>query len=1295
MKAPKIGYQDGGKTKKQLDYSKSKKVEKTPEQLISEGYKEEKKDGKTYYVKQGQSDTPKSETPRRVYPAPPKKSSTVGSGKPQLPRRTPPTTLPPTEKDFQDIVYIEDKVPPLVGVNTDIEAKGEEKRTALGTNAYMISYPDTKGGGGMSKATEVIFNNDPTIGKIGDQIIYDPVTGKPTFTGKSQKDFTSQNMGSIRLISNDVNKNSVDYQLSNSKNPVANIGDKMQETTAQGLNAPVIDKTEQGINTGLLDINTLPTTELKKRNAEIPVTSPKFKSGGKIMKAPKGIKVKGYLLGGEVEQEREEGYSRANPEQDRATAQLDANGNPILSNNTLPLSTGTEFKTQGDAPLSTTPTTALDDKSQPKQKTGSGFGSKLGSSLGWMQYANMAKEGALATVKKDTITDPTTGKDATGYKDFKGQATQVWATPTHEKIIDEAKKGNYGQALLSSAPLLGNALAYSKMRKGNEKYNQALENIETQKKNEGAQTALGNALAARENGETGYSAVNPYRRNASIDDKKVKTKESVLTRFGDALNFANGGKIVGAGTPKSDSINAKIEDGSFVVPAENAKEAEIIRKVVLKKAPKMKANLKQAGGENVKLSNGEHLFSPEETEKLEALGIDLDELSPNADNGNSFAGGGKTGNDSDYPKELDNKFDSLRQKTEEDLRKAFPDKEIKVVYKGKERSLADQKKQFDKGSSTTKFGLHGIGAARDFNIIINGRVLGNNKEDHKIYQDYLWKNAEKSGLYHLKKDEFGGTDPYHIGLVEEKGDGTAFKKLVEMYPEITKTKQFQNSLKELRDIKAKNPNDTTYDSFLNSVKDVKPEVKKEDSYTDDLSTIFKNNKLNTKTEDKFSTDSEKQKIESEKLSREKAISEKKASDKKLSDKFAQEREVLKNKEQKEKYKKAWEEDFKAKENKYNALKDSYKTFTSQSETELKQPKRYGLDPTVTPEGELKKKEKLLNLVSKAEKEYNDAKKLHEAAQNESNWNPDGTAKLNSNKGDVINGINNTAVASLKAPKGIKITNTPTPETQSQTEATVKQGENTTNVNDNESNYVNTWDRALIDKYKTPEAKTEATTTVDPNLAKYNKDLADAEARTTTPTSIGRSKWTSNLSGLGNYLGSAVEVGASLAQIKLGRDALNKAGVRPVGEIDPSFQANVDRAHAQSKYGFTAEQNALINQENQNATNAARFAARNYSGGSGGNAFNMERSAINEGWGRGLQAKIANTNLMLDKQQLDNQLSLQKAGMSRQLFEDKMDAFQQNQQAGALLKQTGWKNLIGATRYASALNSINQQNQLGQ
>jgi hypothetical protein len=217
------------------------------------------------------------------------------------------------------------------------------------------------------------------------------------------------------------------------------------------------------------------------------------------------------------------------------------------------------------------------------------------------------------------------------------------------------------------------------------------------------------------------------------------------------------------------------------------------------------------------------------------------------------------------------------------------------------------------------------------------------------------------------------------------------------------------------------------------------------------------------------------------------------------------------------------------------------------------------------------------------------------------------------------------------------------------------------------------------------------------LDKYNKDLKDAEGRnieTNTSSDKGKS-WKAWSPMFGNVLGNAVEVGASLAQIKMGRDALNKAGERPIGQIDPTFQANVDRAQAQSKYGFSAEQNALLNQENQNATNAARFAARNYSGGSGGNAFNMERSAINDSYGRGLQAKVADQALMLNKQDTANQMSLQKAGMSRQLFDDKLGAWNQDEMAAAGLKNQGWRNIIGAGRYASALNSIQQQNKLGQ
>jgi len=103
--------------------------------------------------------------------------------------------------------------------------------------------------------------------------------------------------------------------------------------------------------------------------------------------------------------------------------------------------------------------------------------------------------------------------------------------------------------------------------------------------------------------------------------------------------YSEGGEIKGKGTAKSDSIEAEVKEDSFVVPAENAELAKGIRKLYLK-APNKKANLKQKEGEPVKLSNGEHLFTPEENEYLESIGIDLEDLAPNAEEGNKKSEGG-------------------------------------------------------------------------------------------------------------------------------------------------------------------------------------------------------------------------------------------------------------------------------------------------------------------------------------------------------------------------------------------------------------------------------------------------------------------------------------------------------------------------------------------------------------------------------------------------------------------------------------------------------------------------------
>jgi hypothetical protein len=181
---------------------------------------------------------------------------------------------------------------------------------------------------------------------------------------------------------------------------------------------------------------------------------------------------------------------------------------------------------------------------------------------------------------------------------------------------------------------------------------------------------------------------------------------------------------------------------------------------------------------------------------------------------------------------------------------------------------------------------------------------------------------------------------------------------------------------------------------------------------------------------------------------------------------------------------------------------------------------------------------------------------------------------------------------------------------------------------------------------------------------------------------------------------ALEMGIPLAQIGFGLSQLRKQGKRPVGEIDKDYLASIDAArtglqvaNVNAKYGFTPEENALINQENQNLTNAQRYTARNLGGGAG-NSYNMERNAINNSFGRGLKAKVENANLKLQKQgiasdkqaYLDN-LIANKAGMSRQLFNDKMNAFNTNQQAGAGLLSSGIKNALGASRYNAELDAM--------
>lgn len=215
----------------------------------------------------------------------------------------------------------------------------------------------------------------------------------------------------------------------------------------------------------------------------------------------------------------------------------------------------------------------------------------------------------------------------------------------------------------------------------------------------------------------------------------------------------------------------------------------------------------------------------------------------------------------------------------------------------------------------------------------------------------------------------------------------------------------------------------------------------------------------------------------------------------------------------------------------------------------------------------------------------------------------------------------------------------------------------------------------------------ASSLIDPNIESYNRDLAAGLA---DQKAIDASKGNRNKN-IANGLSTALNYGIPLVQAGIGLNFLKKAGPRPVDQIDPEFTSALANVKTRASYGFSPEEQTLLNNNNNNLTAAQRFSARNLAGGSAGNAFAMERSAINDSYGRGLSSALANRNLQLNKQQYADQLGLNKVELSRRLFDDKMRAWQQNQNAGAGLVQSGLNNLIGSNRYEQEKRSIADNN----
>lgn len=173
-----------------------------------------------------------------------------------------------------------------------------------------------------------------------------------------------------------------------------------------------------------------------------------------------------------------------------------------------------------------------------------------------------------------------------------------------------------------------------------------------------------------------------------------------------------GGQIAGPGTSKSDSIPARVEDGSFVVPAENADKALVLRAKYLGGTSK-KANLNKGGVKDTTwLSDGEHLFTPAEVTILKTKGVDLNSLAPNAKPGDKMVDGGeKGGNEVSEAEKLlqeieaatKSKSEKPKGKQDEEAEKKYQEEQKKIEAKGaKLKELTEKIKKGYKSKDWTQ-----------------------------------------------------------------------------------------------------------------------------------------------------------------------------------------------------------------------------------------------------------------------------------------------------------------------------------------------------------------------------------------------------------------------------------------------------------------------------------------------------------------------------------------------------------------------------------------------------------------
>lgn len=671
---------------------------------------------------------------------------------------------------------------------------------------------------------------------------------------------------------------------------------------------------------------------------------------------------------------------------------------------------------------------------------------------------------------------------------------------------------------------------------------------------------------AKANNAAILKKISDYKTAKLKFDNNNAVQSSLSTQLANRAGYSKGGKIVGKGTGTSDSIKAKVEEGSYVIPAKNAKVAKAIKEKVLGQDPDAKAELNDKNGTDVKVSNGEVIFSPEEVAEITANGIDLDSLAPES---------------KDKLREHLNCGGMINEYSE-----GGPVPKDNVVFRnGKMVDLDIQKgreKKYDQNTRQYYKNLSDYGMTEDeyYKKYPNKQTFDEENSKSKI------KEARNVGVgVHDNEYSEGGKieiKPSH------KGEFGAFARSHGM------------TTKQAADHVTANPDQYS------------PHVRKMATFAKNIAGLKKGGVVKGYAAGGDTGDGEDPRMVAAGGAAIPGVAMKYPDD--LTER--------------------------------KAILDKFKEMT-------------------------------------AKKNSNDPAQQYEYYQYAKNL-PQIGARLNeiNQKHGITSGTSaiKQAAASPQSFKPATVSGGLAKKVAAPSFA--QESLNNTMGNQNADNTIVSPSGGLAAKVSAPMATpgNAVDNTVVP--APYGPNgPTSSPAQQNGPTRGQRVM--GGISSLINY-------GLPVAQTALGLKYLKNAGARPVDQIDPEFTNALANAKSRASYGFTPEEQAQINNNNAGLTSAQRFDVRNYSGGSAGNAINNERSAINDSYGRGLAAAVQNRNLQLGKQQYADQLGLNKVELSRRLFNDKMNAWQQAQETGSNLVGAGVRGLSDANRYEQE-KAFQQQN----